>query len=166
MSLLRSIDRILNRVEGVLVVAFLTVMVLMSFLQVVLRNVFSGGIIWGDVLLRHLVLWIGFLGAALATSQDRHITIDALTRFLSPRLKSFVRVLTHLFAAAVCLFFSLAAARLVSSDVKYAQELFLGIPEWYSELIMPGGFALLMVHFFIRMIFSARAVLMPSHTEG
>lgn len=162
MKLLHTIDRFLNRVEGALVVLFLTVMILMSFLQVVLRNVFSGGIIWGDILLRHLVLWIGFLGAALATSENRHISIDALTRFLSPRLKSVMRIITQLFAAAVCVFLAAAAVRMVSSDIAYPQELFLGIPEWYSELIMPGGFALLAIHFLIRTASSAHEVVRPS----
>jgi TRAP-type C4-dicarboxylate transport system permease small subunit len=150
------IDGSLNRLEGWLLVLFLTVMVGMAFLQVVLRNVFSGGIIWGDVLLRHLVLWIGFLGAALATSHDRHIGIDAFTRFLSPRLKSLTRVLTQLFAAVICLLLADAARNLLGYEIEDGRELFLGIPEWYSQVIIPVGFTLLTIHFLVRVISSVR----------
>ena len=41
-------------------------------MQVVLRQVFGGGILWCDTLLRHLVLWVGFLGAARAAGQHPH----------------------------------------------------------------------------------------------
>ena len=87
MKLLELLDRSFTRAEGWVLIGLLSVMVVLAFLQVILRNLFQEGFIWGDILLRHLVLWIGFVGASMATSQERHITIDALTRFLSDRVR-------------------------------------------------------------------------------
>ena len=111
MTLLRSIDRGLVKAEGWLLVLFLGIMVVLSFAQVVLRNVFSTGFIWADPLVRHMVLWVGFLGAAIATHEERHISIDALTRFLSPRWKAAATIAGQLFLAVVCVALVSASGR-------------------------------------------------------
>ncbi len=157
MKLLTRLDASLNRVEGILLVVMLAVMVVMAFLQVVLRNFFSTGILWGDIFLRHLVLWMGFLGAALATSQERHIAIDAFTRFLSPRVKSAIRVLTNLFAAVVCGFLVQASITFVELERESGTLVYQDIPAWYVQLIIPGGFALLVFHFLVRAAADAHA---------
>ena len=78
MKVLRAFDRWLARTEGIALVLFLGAMVGVSFLQVILRNVFQSGIDGADVLLRHGVLWVALLGASLATRQARHIRIDII----------------------------------------------------------------------------------------
>ncbi|MDE2237792.1 MAG: TRAP transporter small permease subunit, partial [Elusimicrobia bacterium] len=44
----------------------------LAFLQVLRRELFGSGALWADPLLRSLVLWVGFLGAALAAAEDKH----------------------------------------------------------------------------------------------
>ena len=65
-------DDSLGRIEKFFVAGMLGVMILLAFLQIVLRNVFSSGISWGDPLVRYLVLWVGFIGASLATKESKH----------------------------------------------------------------------------------------------
>ena len=82
MKLLARLSGILLALErGVLVLLF-SLMIVLAFAQVVLRNFFSVGLIWADPLLRNSVLWLGFIGASLATQQDKHIRIDLVGRFL------------------------------------------------------------------------------------
>ncbi|MCK5573045.1 MAG: TRAP transporter small permease subunit, partial [Bacteroidetes bacterium] len=85
MKFFRGLSRALVRVETVLLVLFLGVMVVLAFAQVVMRNIFQTGFLWGDPLVRHLVLWVGFMGAAIAASDERHISIDAINKFLPIR---------------------------------------------------------------------------------
>lgn len=150
MKLLRRLDSLMVRVEGALVVFFLSVMILLSFVQVVLRNAFSESLLWGEILLRHLVLWIGFIGAAMATSADRHINIDALTRFLTPRLKLAMKIFTNLFAATICYFLLQASITFLSNEIVDQSTLYGEIPSWFSQMIIPGGFGLILIHFLIR----------------
>ena len=75
------LDSYLARIEEFLLILILSSMVIFSFLQVVFRNIFSEGIPWADIFLRHLVLWIAFIGAALTTRYEKHISIDILSRF-------------------------------------------------------------------------------------
>lgn len=158
MKILKSIDKALTRTEGIVLVTLLSVMVVMAFLQVVLRNLFSSGILWGDILLRHILLWLGFLGAAIATSENRHINIDALRRFLSPRVRSAVEVMTDLFAAFICYLLAGAGWSFVQGEMADTRMVTGGIPSWYAEIIIPIGFGLLAVHFVIRALLRVKAV--------
>lgn len=152
MRFLKAIDSILARVESGIVVFFLAIMIVMAFLQVVLRNVFNTGILWVDPFLRHLVLWLGFLGATLATREGRHIRIDVLTRFLTPKLKRFSSIITHFFSAVVCYFLVNASVTFLVGEKQFggAVSLFTEVPIWYVQMIIPFGFALMMVRFFLK----------------
>lgn len=163
MKLLQRLDAALNKTEGALLILLLVVMLVLAFLQVVLRNFFSSGFLWADLVLRHLVLWIGFLGAALATSQERHISIDAVTRFLPPRLKHALRVVTNLFAAVVCYYLMTAAITFIESEAEAGTTFYADIPNWYAGIIIPVGFGLLIIHFLIRVMVDGRAALSAEH---
>jgi TRAP-type C4-dicarboxylate transport system permease small subunit len=150
MNLLKRIDKALTRFEGYVLITLLFIMVVMAFLQVVLRNLFSSGILWADIFLRHLLLWLGFLGAAIATSENRHINIDALRRFFSKRMRSAVEVLTDSFAAVICFMLAKASWTFVQGEIADRRVLFGDIPSWYAQVIIPIGFGLLVIHFAIR----------------
>ena len=150
MKFLLRLDSVLTRIEGWLVIALLSVMIVLSFVQVVLRNAFSESLAWGDILLRHLVLWVGFLGAALATSGERHINIDALTRFLTPKLQHAAKIATNLFAAGICYILFQASLTFLSNEIADKSTVFGSIPAIYSQIIIPVGFGLIIIHFLIR----------------
>jgi len=157
MRIIGSIERILGLVENTLLVLLLTVTVIMAFLQVILREFWSTGIIWADVFLRHLVLWIGFLGAALAAKEARHFSIDIITKRLPSIYRRIVQVLLHLTAATVCYFLFSAGASFLSDEILYnTQPLFtvfgLNVMAYDFEVIIPAGFALVGIHFLFRAI--------------
>lgn len=157
MTLLRSLDRLFYRIEYGLLVVSLGSMVILAFAQVVLRNFFGTGIVWADTIVRHLVLWSGFVGAALATSEERHISIDAFTKFLSPRIKHIVSVFASLFAVIACYYLALAAWEYVLEERTHGGELVLSIQTWVALLIIPIGYFLLAFHFLIKVIENALA---------
>ena len=146
---LKYIDQWIARFETILLVVVLSVMVLLAFLQVVLRNLFSEGILWGDTFLRHLVLWVGFLGASLATREKKHINIDLFTRFFKDKSKALILSITNLFAAVICWFLTSAAWTFVMDERSYNSILFNEIPAWYFQIIIPVGFLLMTFRFFI-----------------
>src|SRR3989338_2353892 len=101
MKWVRSFSDIISRLENFLLVVFVIFMIGLSFTQVVLRNFFSSGFTWADICLRHIVLWVGFMGASLATRDNRHINVDALTNFLPPRFKILAEVLTSVASVGI-----------------------------------------------------------------
>lgn len=147
--ILKNIDSWISKFETVLLVVVLSTMVILAFLQVVLRNLFSEGILWGDTFLRHLVLWVGFLGASLATREKKHINIDLFTRFFKGKAKSFIVSIVNLFAAVVCWYLTSAAWTFVMDEKSFGTILFNDIPAWYFQTIIPIGFLLMTFRFIV-----------------
>lgn len=146
---LQKVNAIIAQVESWILVAIVLIMVLFSFAQVVLRNVFDQGILWGDIFLRHLVLWVGFIGASVATREEKHINIDVFSRFAKGRLKYFVQSLVSLFAAFVSFLLTQASWTFVMEEKEFATMLFNDIPAWYFQIIIAIGFALMTLRFII-----------------
>ncbi|NVM26591.1 MAG: TRAP transporter small permease [Desulfobacterales bacterium] len=87
--------RLLSRfVEG-LVILGATVIVTIVTIEVVLRYIFGLSLIFTEELARYLMVWIVFLGGALAVKDDSHIRINVLVQRLSPRLGQLVRITAH-----------------------------------------------------------------------
>jgi len=144
------VDESIGRAEQVLLVAFLAFIVLIAFLQIILRNFFFTGLDWGDSLVRNLVLWIGFIGATLATKEGKHINIDVVSRWLPSFGKNMVALLTHLFSFFICCLLTYAAVKFIKNEVQMAKSTFLNIPAWVPELILPLTFILMTFRFGLR----------------
>lgn len=116
-----------------------TLIVLGGF-QIVLRNFFHGGVLWADPLMRHIVLWLGCLGAALATTSARHINIDIFSRLLPEGIKPLQR--SAVFGATALATFTLgmAAWRLVVDERSYGDIAFASVPVWVLQLVLPVAF--------------------------
>ncbi len=146
---LDKINSWIEKSESILLVITLSIMVVLAFLQVVLRNLFDQGILWADTFLRHLVLWVGFLGASLATREKKHINIDLFTRFFKGKIKSTLQAIVNLFAAIICWYLTSAAWTFVMDEHAANTILFSDIPAWYFQLIIPIGFLLMTFRFSI-----------------
>jgi TRAP-type C4-dicarboxylate transport system permease small subunit len=156
MKFLNSISDALSFIERVIVVSLLGGMVVLAFTQVILRNFFSSGFLWADPFLRHIVLWIGFLGGSLATQQEKHINLDIVTRFVSSRHKHLIRIATNLFAATVTFMLAKAGVTFLLNELETAETLItigsVNFPAWWFQIIIPVGFGLMTFRFIIRSI--------------
>ena len=97
---LRKAEARLVAVEGALLVALLAVMVTLAFAQVILRH-FGLGLLWGETVLKHLVLWTGFLGAGLAAAAEKHFAWEAAHVAAPERLKPWLRLTANLSGAVI-----------------------------------------------------------------
>ncbi len=145
-----QIDHLIDRVEQSLLVTFLSFMILTAFLQIVLRNFFFTGLDWGDSLLRNLVLWIGFIGATLATKEGKHINIDVVSRWVPSLGKNVVTLITHLFSFLICCLLTYAAFKFIKNEIQMGNRTFLNIPAWIPEMILPMTFILMAFRFGLR----------------
>lgn len=138
---------LLHAAEDIFLAALLGVMMLLAVGQIVLRNLFDTGFLWADPMLRHLVLWVGLLGAAIATREDKHITVDVVSRFVPPRTRSAIRVVTDAFAASICALVAYAGYGLIRNEIEFGSRTFLDLPAWKVEIVIPVAFALMAVRF-------------------
>lgn len=149
MRLLNFIDRELARIEGICLFLFLLAMILLAFAQVVARNFFDTGILWADAVVRALILWVGLLGAVLATQKGQHLTIDILTKFLPPACRKALGILLKVFATVVCLYLLQDAIHFVETEKSVGSHFFENVPHWVVELVIPITFALMPFHFLV-----------------
>jgi TRAP-type C4-dicarboxylate transport system permease small subunit len=150
MKALLFVDRWLTRITGWLIIFFLSVMIVMAFGQVVLRNFFHTSIEWGDVFLRHLVLWLGFLGAVIATGEGRHLKIEFINKLAPERFRKVIYIATNLFAAVVCFFLMKAAIAFVQMEGESADTLILNLSMTYFIIIIPVGYGIIAFRFLVR----------------
>jgi tripartite ATP-independent transporter DctM subunit len=101
------------------------------------------------VLVQHLTLWIGFLGALLATRAGKHLHLTTLDLFPEGRLRQGIQVFTRWVSAAVTAVLAYASARLVHAESE-ARLVVGGIPFWWSMSVMPVSLAAMSLVFALR----------------
>jgi TRAP-type C4-dicarboxylate transport system permease small subunit len=161
-------DEIIDRTEQTVLVISLSFMILIAFSQIVLRNLFDTGLAWGDPLVRNLVLWVSFIGAALATKEGKHINIDVVSRWIPSRGKILVEAITGLFSSFICALLTFAALKFINNEAQMGGVTFLGIPLWIPEIILPIIFGLMVFRCSLHSLknFSMTMGVNPTHTQG
>jgi len=149
MKILLLVDKWLEKISGWMLVILLGTMILMAFGQVVLRNIFHSSIEWADVFLRHLVLWVGYFGAVIATGEGRHLKIEFINKIVPVKVRKIFFIITNFFAAAVCYLLMQAAISFVQLEKESASILLLNQPTWYFITIIPVGYAMISFRFVI-----------------
>ncbi len=144
------LDLWLERISGWILVGLLGIMILMAFGQVILRNFFDSSIEWGDIFLRHLVLWVGYFGAVIATGEGRHLRIEFLTKLVSEKPRKVFFIISSLFAAVICYLLMQASVAFVQLEMESESALILDLPGWYFIVIIPIGYALISFRFLVR----------------
>jgi len=149
-GLLNRLIALLHHLEEGVVILLLLSMVLLTCTQVALRAFFSSGIDWADSLLRHMVLWSGLLGGAVATRQAKHINIDIASRLLPVRWLRWLRVILNLFSSLVCGGLTWAGILFVKNEMAFGGEAtLLGVSHWQLSLVFPVIFAIISLRFLI-----------------
>lgn len=134
------------RVVG-LVVGFLgLVMIVVPAAQTLARRFFNADVPNASVIVQHLTLWVGFLGAFLATAAGKHLSLST-SEAIPKRLRPAAAFITRTMASGVSALLAFAALKVVEADAGSERTLFLGIPVSWSEAIMPITFGLMSVRF-------------------
>ena len=144
----RWIDR-LHRAEDALLALLLSVMIVLAGTQIILRNLFDYGFVWIDPLLRVLVLWLGLIGATVATRHNRHIRIDLLSRFFKRNSHRLIQAIVGQVSAWTCLLVAWFGLDWIRLDYEDGFTSFAGIPAWSIEIIVPLAFALIGLRFLL-----------------
>jgi TRAP-type C4-dicarboxylate transport system permease small subunit len=145
-------------IENSLLVLLLCAMIIMASLQIILRNFFDTGFSWSDPLLRMMVLWLGLMGAMVATRENNHISIDILTRYMPQRARAIKQVVTDVFACIVCGVLAYHSIRLLLQDFAAGVSAFADIPAWIFEIILPVGFSVMCLRYLLRLITGIRTL--------
>ena len=163
MKTLRWIDKALARFEGWFIIALLWLMVTLTFVQVCLRGLYThahfqwansmmGYLDWSEPLVRLLVLWLTFLGASLITGENKHIKIDLFSKLLPPKLENAREFVLSLSCVVISAIMVKACIVYVKIEMEFGGSMFLHLPNWAGQMILPVGFALILFRFSLRAI--------------
>lgn len=146
---MRLLVKSIHRVEDILLVVLLSSMIALASTQILLRNLFDFGLVWADPLLRIMVLWLGMIGATVASRDNRHIRIDLISRFFTKTTHLLIQTFIGLFTAWICLLIAWYGATWVMLDYSDNTAGIIGIPAWLLEIIVPFTFALIGIRYFL-----------------
>ena len=137
-------------VERGLLAGALVAIVGLPLVEVAARPLDGIGIPGSIDLVRHLTLWIGFLGAVAAVPAGRHLALG-FAAALSGRWRAAAEVVAGALTVAVCFLLAKAAFDMVLAD-RASQTVIAGVlPLWLGEIVMPAGFAMMGWRFLLRL---------------
>jgi C4-dicarboxylate transporter, DctM subunit len=142
-QLFSLLDRLVDRLERVLIFIAMFGMTFLAFNEYLQREVFTPGpdsawAIEGQMNFALLLMVVvGFMGASIATRERGHIAVDAMDRVLSPNAARSVRRLTNLIAAGLCWKFTTGSWHAVFT---HSQDTFEGAKVWWW-LVAPINWA-------------------------
>lgn len=120
--------------------------VLLPIIEVVGRALVGIGVPGSIDYVRHLTLWVAFLGAMVAAKRGKHLALG-FASFLRGRWRTAASVIAGSMATAVALLLAWASLDMVRVDRAVATTLGGLIPQWVAEVIMPVGFAVIGLRF-------------------
>ena len=127
-----------------LVVIVLT-MVLLPTLETGVRRFTGSGVPGAMVYTEHLTLWVGFLGAMLATASGHHLALSTVDFLPAGWPRQLARGFGSAVTTLVCAFLAYASLDMLLLDKGRVDTLAGGVPEWWFEIVMPVGFAVMSV---------------------
>lgn len=99
---MKALAQLVGKLLEILVVVILSAMSILVFVNVVLRYGFNSSISVTEEVSRYMFVWLAFLGAVLAFSENQHVKVTMLTDKLSPTARNILSVVTDLAMLFCC----------------------------------------------------------------
>ncbi len=166
-TFLQNTNTFLGKVETGALCLIVAMMLGLAILKIVMRYVFSASLLWSDTMLQHLTLWLCFFGAALATCERRHISIDVLSRILPEKITRWTNLVVDCIALIVVGILAYYGFLFLQDEQSSEAVLIGSVPLWWAKTIIPYGFVLIGIHVVLQIgIHFTKGVYTPDTVEG
>ena len=136
-------SRLASRIEDAISAIALAVMTVIPLLEIVLRRTAGIGIPGAGPIVQHLVLWVGFLGAAIAAREGRLLSLATGSLVPEGWPRRAAGIVAAAIGSCVSVILAIAAVEFVQSERSVGSSFGAGIPTWAAELVLPIGFSLI-----------------------
>lgn len=127
-------------VEEILGAALMIGMVVILFIQVVSRFVFSNSLSWSEEISRYMFIWLIYLCLGVVALRGEHIVIDVLVLRMEPRLRRVFHTIALVIALLLNVFLLFVAADIAHSIQQIGQtSAALSLPMWTVYAALPVG---------------------------
>lgn len=114
--------------------------VVLIFLQVIMRYVFSNSLSWTEELARYLFLWQIWVGASFAVKRGKHLKADIVRSFIPKDKHYYLDLVATVIWLAFSVFLTYKSSALVSKISQVGQlSAALRLPMKYAYASVPAG---------------------------
>jgi TRAP-type C4-dicarboxylate transport system permease small subunit len=150
-------DRILARVNGVVVKASSVALVVAGFVltySVIVRYFLKISTDWQDEMSVFLIVGAVFMSSAAVQALRGHVAIEAIVDLLPPRVDRIRRIVVDIAGLGFCGFFAWKSWTLLLEAVEegYHSGSTWGPPLWIPYSLMTVGMALLSIQIFLQVV--------------
>ena len=142
MGIIRWLDR---HIEEVLLVLLSSIMVVVIFVQVVMRQL-GNSLSWSEELARYCFIWLIYIGISYGVKKQRHIKVDVLLMVVKGRAKVVLNIISNVlfivFASVIIYYGYDIASQLLSFGQKSPA---LQIPMGLVYMATPVGMGLTII---------------------
>jgi C4-dicarboxylate transporter, DctM subunit len=136
-----------DRALSILVTILGVVMVTMPVVNMLARIFANTALPSAALIAQNLTLWIGCVGALLAATAGKHLSLSTSEAIPKGTLRNFAGGLTQAVSASITALLASASIKVVQES-KESERILLGsIPQWWSLAIMPIALGLIALQF-------------------
>jgi tripartite ATP-independent transporter DctM subunit len=132
-------------IESWAATAVLVFMTALPVAQAFARKLLGHDLPGSSVYVQHGTLWIGFIGALLATTRGKHLGLSTLDLLPEGPWRRGARLFGAMVTSAVVSILCYASVVMILADRTRQDTLAGGLPEWWTEAIMPVALAAMAV---------------------
>jgi C4-dicarboxylate transporter DctM subunit len=131
-------------------------LVSLPVIEVISRLFNSTGIVASSVLVQHLTLWVGFLGAVIASRRNNLLSLTTKPLFSNTEIIEWKNIVGKVTSIFIVLLLAYGSWTLVQVEMEYPFNIAPFISRWFTQLIMPIGFLFIAFFMFINSFHSAK----------
>ncbi|MDF3000639.1 MAG: TRAP-type C4-dicarboxylate transport system, small permease component [Bacillota bacterium] len=131
-SFIKKVDHRLEIFEKNVVGYATIAMVLIMFINVVLRNFFQSGLVWGNEVSSYLNILAVYIAVSAGFKYGSHVGISVVVDYVIPRkLRKGTSVLTNLISLSFCILILYMGCRMMSAQMASGQSSpVISLPLW------------------------------------
>lgn len=142
----KALSLINEKFEEYFLVVTMAIMVMIIFLQIVMRYVFNNSLTWSEEITRYIFLWQIWVGVSYAVKASKHIRVEIIKDFLSERGKFIIDIIATLIWLAFGIFLCYRAGIVTSKvytsgQLAPATQISMWIP--YASVFVGSGLMIL-----------------------
>jgi tripartite ATP-independent transporter DctM subunit len=121
-------------------------LVLLPTIEVITRIFGTTGVVASPVLVQHLTLWIGFLGAVVAARRNKLLALTTEPLFVVNPTINWSKFIAKIATIFLVLTLAVGSWELIKVEMAYPVNIAPYLPRWVAQLVMPIGLFLIAVH--------------------
>jgi TRAP-type C4-dicarboxylate transport system permease small subunit len=148
-----KLESFLTKLEELFLSFFTLSMIFLGAIQVIIRNLFNTGFTWGDSLVRALVLWVGFIGASIATRRGKYISIDIVSKLIkTKKIKKIKDFIVNLISLSLVVILFYHSIKFTLMEYETGITTFFNLPTYIVFLIVPISFLIIIFRLLIELM--------------